>query len=863
MDENEDACFTDSDSDESVTDQDIDLLEQWKQQQEEVAAREGEFAEVRNATSVNSTVPRGACEIICTAFCEQITKNNAEKREDSTVERIHAGQKFVIRTADQGKKFPPNKYSGLLVTRLDPGSIDWLAEEGMCHFNMYAKNKKDLEEARFVDYVKNNIKDGDVVIIGVNDTACAHKNPISTKIYEALKLLGAPVDVENRFPFRYRQPWCFCGQKGSKPGDAKILTANRNQEMKFIVKFRNKLWDGKDPADRTALNIRIDKKSVLIRDCEFSEFLRKKKTRRYLPRKVLDGTGERCSRKSVLDFLTTKFGIEVSHVAKAKFVMDHMIGSHDLHRFKTQFNLRDLCKVLDECMKLEDFSKVTNKQQLACSWLLYRSEEKARNRNINAIPAMEMALQYLCFVSEKQRVVLATQWFVIQRIANLVLFWSDEITERGLTSSTDDHKRQFLEFIRIITKATVLMMRDLSAAVVVIHVTDTKVELENLLRVTQRLKTLCNEVFRDAETMCDEMITAIQACIPKIQQTLPVKVPQERPWGTKRTADGEPKPDSPHKPRGPMVSWKLHQPKVITESDGYAVILKTAGYIVQTNALIEGLTAESHKTLYSCFAKNMDIQMWLHSKECSLSKHDFCKQLQLPDSNKYYPSFCGLVQRLNRMASGVMLVATNPRTFLTLRQQGVQHKWRKHYLCLVYGRIPLQNSISDIDAPLLRESTNSDIQEGAQTLRVRVEDCEGDEAKTFYKVERYFKRSEVQGCRRGFTLVKCVVHHGRAHQVRVHMGHVGFPVVGDKAYNPREYDYQLTKSWCPRMFLHLQRIDLPDPADPSKTVSHSHGITPDLEEILAFLDSDSDMNTKLQTHYEKPENLKHLKIFEP
>ncbi len=62
----------------------------------------------------------------------------------------------------------------------------------------------------------------------------------------------------------------------------------------------------------------------------------------------------------------------------------------------------------------------------------------------------------------------------------------------------------------------------------------------------------------------------------------------------------------------------------------------------------------------------------------------------------------------------------------------------------------------------------------------------------------------------GFTLLRCFPKTGRTHQIRVHLKHIGFPIVSDEKYGGRKV-VRLDKRWCSRMFLHAEKIGFNHP----------------------------------------------------
>ncbi len=127
----------------------------------------------------------------------------------------------------------------------------------------------------------------------------------------------------------------------------------------------------------------------------------------------------------------------------------------------------------------------------------------------------------------------------------------------------------------------------------------------------------------------------------------------------------------------------------------------------------------------------------------------------------------GVVHRLDKDTSGLIVFAKNDAAHLELSRQFKDRSVKKTYLALVRGEV--KNATGSIDAPLGRHPVN----------RKKIAVIESDrykkrEARTDYKVIKRFN---------GYTLLELDLHTGRTHQIRVHLAHIGYPVVGDQVYS--------------------------------------------------------------------------------
>ena len=145
----------------------------------------------------------------------------------------------------------------------------------------------------------------------------------------------------------------------------------------------------------------------------------------------------------------------------------------------------------------------------------------------------------------------------------------------------------------------------------------------------------------------------------------------------------------------------------------------------------------------------------------------------------------GIVHRLDRETSGLMLVAKDNMTHAKLAKQFQRHEIKKTYIALVADKIEFDEGA--VDAPIGRHPRQKD------KKAVQFDD-EAKEAYTRYRVIR-----RTQGC----TLVALFPKTGRTHQLRVHLSYLGHPILGDDKYGKR--------SSFPRLALHAQGIGLYHP----------------------------------------------------
>ncbi len=147
-----------------------------------------------------------------------------------------------------------------------------------------------------------------------------------------------------------------------------------------------------------------------------------------------------------------------------------------------------------------------------------------------------------------------------------------------------------------------------------------------------------------------------------------------------------------------------------------------------------------------------------------------------------------IVHRLDKDTSGVIVVAKNPETQRILSAQFKARKTKKTYFALVEG-VPKEVK-GEIDAPIARNPQ----------VRTRMDVLNwGRRAVTTYKIMKKFD---------SWALLKVKIMTGRTHQIRVHMRHIGYPIVGDKIYGVRPIH---PLEWVDRQMLHAAVLELYHP----------------------------------------------------
>ena len=172
----------------------------------------------------------------------------------------------------------------------------------------------------------------------------------------------------------------------------------------------------------------------------------------------------------------------------------------------------------------------------------------------------------------------------------------------------------------------------------------------------------------------------------------------------------------------------------------------------------------------------------------------------------------GIVHRLDAGSSGLLVVARNDAAAESLIGQFADHDARRVYLALVWGHPDAPHGI--IDAPIGRSKRDP--------LRMAVV-ADGRWARTEYRViERFDRPAEL-------ALLECRLETGRTHQIRVHLGSIDHPLVGDPVYGQRR-----PKLGLQRPFLHAAELAFEHPTS-GETVTFRSPLAPDLQARLDSL----------------------------
>jgi 23S rRNA pseudouridine1911/1915/1917 synthase len=186
----------------------------------------------------------------------------------------------------------------------------------------------------------------------------------------------------------------------------------------------------------------------------------------------------------------------------------------------------------------------------------------------------------------------------------------------------------------------------------------------------------------------------------------------------------------------------------------------------------------------------------------------------------------GIVHRLDKDTSGLMVVARSLRAHAALVEQLSEREVHRQYVAVVVGPMIAGGTVN---APIGRHATD-------RVRQAVVREGQGRDAKTHYRVRERF---------RAHTLVECRLETGRTHQIRVHMAYVKHPLIGDPLYGgsfklPKGATPELTEALrgFKRQALHAEKLAFVHPVS-GETISTEAPMPADMQALVAVLRADT------------------------
>jgi len=227
------------------------------------------------------------------------------------------------------------------------------------------------------------------------------------------------------------------------------------------------------------------------------------------------------------------------------------------------------------------------------------------------------------------------------------------------------------------------------------------------------------------------------------------------------------------------------EPKLIYEDDSFFVVDKPSGWITDISN-----TTTNQPVIQRWISQNFDFE------------------------TNNFEHRNGIVHRLDKETSGLLLIAKTEAALLELQRQFKERLVHKKYVALAHGNI--EDAEGVINEPVGRLPWRRD--------RFGVL-AGGREAVTRYEVLSRYTIYDIP-----YTLLELAPKTGRTHQIRIHLKHIGHPIVSDEFYAGRK-TARHDRKWCPRLFLHAGEIQFIHPIT-KKIVKFSSPLPDDLAAIL-------------------------------
>ena len=231
------------------------------------------------------------------------------------------------------------------------------------------------------------------------------------------------------------------------------------------------------------------------------------------------------------------------------------------------------------------------------------------------------------------------------------------------------------------------------------------------------------------------------------------------------------------------------EPKIIFEDESFLVLDKPAGWITNSAS-----TTTTQPVVQDWLKKNFDYP---------IAKDDLYRS--------------GVVHRLDKETSGILLIAKTTQAFEELQRQFKERIVKKKYTALAHGVPKEQKGV--IIATVGRLPWRRDrfgVLQG------------GRDATTEYEVIENFEKDKVK-----YSLIKLAPLTGRTHQIRIHLKYLGHPIVADDFYAGRK-TARKDRLWCSRLFLHASEISFLHPQT-QQNVEYKSELSNDLQKVLEII----------------------------
>ena len=283
---------------------------------------------------------------------------------------------------------------------------------------------------------------------------------------------------------------------------------------------------------------------------------------------------------------------------------------------------------------------------------------------------------------------------------------------------------------------------------------------------------------------------------------------------------------------------------VLFEDNDLVVINKPAGMVVNRAASAPGVTVQDWMEDKYHFQQLADSGELQHDKSWwSLLPESFDPSYGEPE--QVFMSRTGMVHRLDKDTSGVLILGKNPGSMLQLMSQFQERTVQKSYQCLVHGKFVQDQDV--VNLPIARSEHNRQrftVVAGGRVASTEfkvLERYDFNQDKLLADVEASAGEKKVREWQQklrvyeGFSLVECLPKTGRTHQIRVHMSYLQHPLVGDRLYVGKKR-IKVDELWCPRQFLHAHTLELKHPRT-NEILKFTANLPEDLTDALDYLNT--------------------------
>lgn len=255
--------------------------------------------------------------------------------------------------------------------------------------------------------------------------------------------------------------------------------------------------------------------------------------------------------------------------------------------------------------------------------------------------------------------------------------------------------------------------------------------------------------------------------------------------------------------------------KIIFEDQDLLVIEKPAGTVVNKSD-----TSRGQETIQEWAEEKLKVSRVPQVPQVSRGKLALDTHDTL-DTRDTFLARGGVVHRLDKETSGILVLAKNEASFINLQTQFKSRNVKKTYIALVHGE--LRPAEGGINAPIGRLPWNR--------TRFGIL-AEGREARSKYKVLsiKYYVSNKIS---EPLSLVEVSPATGRTHQIRVHMKYIGHPIFADELYAGRKVSKRDRKI-LPRHFLHASYISFTHPKT-GQSIEFESSLPEDLQQFLDAL----------------------------